>query len=207
MKHIERDVVTVRPNSHLGIVIEVFVLKLVTVICPRGVSSRGDRYALRKTVFHRELRDDPTIRDLVVLNNGVSIVILFAVSAKSLPNRVSRNRTKSDCARVLVEDGDIRIHPLHKLTLADSAVCVRGRVTNLESTSRSVKSGADSVKALPNCDLDRFLRRGRRRCCCTHTRLRNHWRALQQGISLWRREANCRMRIRVVGFLHKSSSE
>src|SRR5215467_7677468 len=76
VEHVEGDVVGIRPDAHLGIIIEVGIGELVTIVGAGSVGSSRDSDALEKwtkssvRITNYELREHPTVSELVVKHDG-----------------------------------------------------------------------------------------------------------------------------------------
>src|SRR5512146_2248293 len=69
-KHVEGDVVSIRPHTQLGIVIKAGILKGVAIIGSCRIRCGGYCNALEKrNAPNHELRENPTISQLVVGND------------------------------------------------------------------------------------------------------------------------------------------
>src|ERR1041385_2052798 len=96
-EHVKGDVVGVRPNSQLGVIgkLGTAVVKRIPVVCSRSVRCRrnGDTLQVR-CGRDGELRKDPAIIDLVVLNDDIAVVVRLTPTAEAAPERIPSYRTK-----------------------------------------------------------------------------------------------------------------
>src|SRR5260370_6004752 len=88
-KHVERDVVSVRPHAQLGIIVEVGILERVAIVSAGGIGRSRNRNALQeRRRAHHELRKYPAISQLVIGDDRIAIVVAFASAAKAFPESI-----------------------------------------------------------------------------------------------------------------------
>ena len=86
IEHVEGDVVSIGPYSHLRVVIEVGVLEGIAVIGPGSVGGSRDGHALQeRRGSHGELSQHPAVGQLVIERDGVAIVVRLAAAAEPRP--------------------------------------------------------------------------------------------------------------------------
>src|SRR5207247_139847 len=88
----------------------------------------------------RELRDDPAVRDLVVEDHRVAVIVVLTVAAEAAPERVDRHRAVDGRAR-LVEDREVGVDGLHVVVRTHVAVRVRGCRENAEGAGGRSRGG------------------------------------------------------------------
>ena len=118
VEHVERRVVRVRPDAELRIIGEVRVLERVAIVRAHRVAARRDGDALQvRSRADRELADDPAVRELVVLDRRVTVVVRFAAAAEPGEEGVRRRRAVErspglvEHGEALVDDLDERVRP------------------------------------------------------------------------------------------------
>ena len=130
-EHVEGLVVAIRPHAHLRIIVQVGArgIELVQPPAAGRIAGLGHRHALRivGSRFKGELRDDPTLRGLVVHDRTIAVVVLFARTTKTMPERVGRNCAQHRHLGGLVEHRESRVDHLHILGCADRTHRVRRR--------------------------------------------------------------------------------
>src|SRR5262245_45113049 len=104
------------------------------------------------------------MRKLVVLNDGVTVVVILTATAESRPRTVTRERPSVRDERPcrLVEDGEVRIHPLHVLGQSYGAVRIRRRelhVITREPIAQTLEVDAWGQQSLvwKRCGLHRVV--------------------------------------------------
>src|SRR5581483_1051658 len=126
VEHVERKIVSIAPDTHLGIVIEIWQSEGIPVVSSRGVVGRRYGYTLEERGrAHGELCRDPTVGHFVVLDNWVAVVVVLASAAKTRPEGISRGRTHQLGPSVFVENGKRAVHPLNILSCAHHSICIR----------------------------------------------------------------------------------
>src|SRR5579885_1845473 len=90
-KHIKREVIAIRPDAKLGIVVEVRLLEGIAVVRPGGVRGGRDGHTLeeRRAACHGELTEHPATCRFVILGDDIPIVVGLARSAKPCPQGVA----------------------------------------------------------------------------------------------------------------------
>ena len=79
VKHVEGFVVSVGPDSHLGIVVKIVVLEGVAVIAAGSVRRFGNGNALQvRSCRDGKLAEDPALRKFVVKHNRIAIIVGLA---------------------------------------------------------------------------------------------------------------------------------
>ena len=147
VEHVEGDVVGIRPDSHLRVVVEGGVREGIAVVgtgCVRGGRHRHTLPVAGRAARHRKLRQHPAVGHLVVLHDRVTVVAGLASATKPGKQRIARLRVaRCQCAGGFVEDRDVGIDPLHVLRRTHSTRGVGRRV------ARAVAAQADThaVKA------------------------------------------------------------
>ncbi len=129
--HVVRVVVGVRPDAELRIVGERggAEAERVAVVGAGRVGRGGDGHALQiRRRRDGELREDPALRDSVVADDGIAVIVGLAAAAEARPERVGRNGPVHESAGRLIEDREVGVDPLHVLRGADRAVGVGWRV-------------------------------------------------------------------------------
>ncbi len=143
VEHVEGEVVAVRPDAQLGIVVEVGLGEGVAVVRPRCVRACRDSHTLEEgRGADRELRQHPATCRLVVLGDDVAVVVALAAAAEPCPWRVAGGRSGQEIA-ALVVDGEGGVDPLHELRGADRTVGIRRRA--VARIARSVTGIADTI--------------------------------------------------------------
>ena len=146
------DVVAVRPDAHVRIVDKERRIgvgrsaEVVKIVRAERVAGHRDRDALVRCRAvggeDGELREDPAIGEDVVLHQRVTVIVRGARSAEALEKRVAFDRPVQQLA-ALVVDGDLRVHPLNEVILADAAGRIgRGGVRD----AGAVEIHADEVR-------------------------------------------------------------
>ena len=116
VEHVESFVVSVGPHAHLRIVIEVGVLERVAIKGSSSVGSCRDRDALQvRRGGDGELAEDPALRDFVVEDDRIAVIIGLASTAKAGPERIAGGWPSDFGASRLIEDGERSVDPLHVL--------------------------------------------------------------------------------------------
>src|SRR6202030_781346 len=94
-EYVERDVIRVRPDAHLRIIGKaVSVRKRVPIVRAGRIAGRrhGDALQVRGG-GDRELRNDPAIRDRIVQDSRIAVIVRLAASAKTAPQGVDGDGT------------------------------------------------------------------------------------------------------------------
>ena len=144
-EHVEGDVVGVRPDRELRVIVEqrAAVTERVAIIRTGRIGGRRDRDTLE--IWRRgdrELGEDPTVRDLVVLDDRVAVVVRLAPATEPRPDRVACLReARQDRARCLVEDGQVHVHPLDVLRRPDRPDRIRWRIPRREAVVAVADAG------------------------------------------------------------------
>jgi hypothetical protein len=91
-KHVEGDVVGVRPNAQLRVVGKIVAEgEGVAMIRSRGIAgSRDGDTLLVRLAADDELSQYPAVCDLVVLHDGIAVIEILAGAAEAGPDGVSR---------------------------------------------------------------------------------------------------------------------
>ena len=171
VEHVERRVVRVRPHAELRVVGEVRVRVRVAGVRARRVAGprHGDALQERRRA-HRELADDPAVREPVVRDRRVAVVVRLAAAAEAAPQRVRRDRPV-DRRPGLVEDRQALVDDLDEVVRSDRAVRIRRRRVDAERSGRAAEPLAEP--------FDPEAERGRR--CDAGARLDDRVRAAGLG--------------------------
>src|SRR5688500_769189 len=94
-KHVVTDVISIRPNAHLRIVVEIATVREgVAEVGAGRIGRRRNGDTLSEWLArHSKLSQHPAIGQLIVLNNRIAIVIALATNAEALHNNVTLFRT------------------------------------------------------------------------------------------------------------------
>ncbi len=147
LEHVEGLVVGVGPDTHLGIVVEIVVLKRIAIPGAGRIGVDGDGNALQvRRRGNGHLAHDPARGKLVVEHDGIAVIVGLAASAKSQPQGISRRGAGQQRAHGLVEDCEVSVHPLHILRSSHCAVGIGRTVLDREA----VLSVANALKVQAN---------------------------------------------------------
>ena len=105
-----------------------------------------------------ELRQDPAVIDLVVLNNWVAVVVGFATAAEPGPDGISSHWTHHKRAGRFVEHGERFVYPLYKLRGSNDTVCVGGRRIGRETVIAITNPGEVQPGSCSDQRADIYLR-------------------------------------------------
>ena len=145
------DVVAVRPDAELRVVVEIRIRVVVARPLPGGVRRPRDGDALViRTVgafADGELRDQPTVRQRIVEGDPVAVVARLAVPAEAGEQRPRRDRAQQR-ASVLREHHEARIHDLYVVGGTDVSLGIGRHAPDFESPPVHPREpGADPVEA------------------------------------------------------------
>src|SRR5258706_6119876 len=128
-EHIVGDVITIRPHTEFWIIVEVCAVRIrVAGIAARGVRCSRNRNTLSVgSGRYRELRQDPSVSSLVILDDRIAVVVVGACRVrKAGPDRVSLfGETGSYRPGNFIKDRKAEIDPLNILGRSDGAVGIR----------------------------------------------------------------------------------
>ena len=161
-------VIAVRPHADLGIVRIYWIARRVVGRKRIQVPSAGDRVvgsgdgdalAIVGGRVHCELADQPAIRQMVVSNDRIAIVVGLARPAEAVPQRVDGRGAGQQIA-VLVINGKGRIYRLNVVGRADGAHRVGGyEAGGRDAVEVAGHRGSTSLRALQvRHPLDRITR-------------------------------------------------
>ena len=126
-KHVERDVIRVRPDTHFRIIGKISVGERIPVPGASRIAGLRNRYALQvRCGADRKLGNDPAVGHAIVNHHRITIVVRLASSAKSTPQGVDRHWAVNQRAALIIY-GEICVHGLDVMIRANVAVRIGRR--------------------------------------------------------------------------------
>src|SRR5258705_9701485 len=91
LEHVVGDVVSIWPYTHLRIVIEVSIKRvgIAEVSASWVAGSRNSNTLSVRCSGNGELSQDPTVSQLIILDDGIAVVIRLAASTEALPHDIT----------------------------------------------------------------------------------------------------------------------